>query len=467
MIGLSIASGCLGSYLFQKITPAPDQLYTINSTTTPPTSFTNYQTAADGVLNTDFVAASAASTPSVVYITTMANSSSNGNWMDWFFNGGNQNTAGSGSGIIFSKDGYIVTNNHVIESADKIEVMHNRRSYSAKLVGLDPSTDLAVLKIDGTNLPAIKIGSSTAVRVGEWVLAVGNPFNLTSTVTAGIVSAKGRNLNLLSSQFPIESFIQTDAAINPGNSGGALVNLKGELIGVNTAIYSRTGSYTGYGFAVPVDIVKKVVTDLIQYGIVQKAFTGIDVAEVNSTLADKHQLQGLNGVVITSIQSDGSSATAGLKVDDVILKINDIDITSKSMYDEALSYYSPGDKLKITYKRDTRLLETTLQLTNKEGTTSILKNTVYTSELLGADMEPLSKVERDKMNLKSGVVLGNVHNGLIRRLGLQKGFIITGINNQPIHTPKEIEDILSQIKGRVIIEGYSSNGGRAVYSYYF
>lgn len=465
IIGLSITSGCLGSYLFQKISPTQDQFYTYNSTPQP-TTFANYHSSTDGVLNTDFVAASAASTPSVVYITTLANSS-NGNWMDWFFNGGNQNTAGSGSGIIFSKDGYIVTNNHVIESADKIEVMHNRKSYAAKLVGLDPSTDLAVLKIEGTNLPAIKVGNSTAVRVGEWVLAVGNPFNLTSTVTAGIVSAKGRNINLLSSQFPIESFIQTDAAINPGNSGGALVNLKGELIGVNTAIYSRTGSYTGYGFAVPVDIVKKVVTDLIQYGIVQKAFAGIEVAEVNSTLADKYQLQGLNGVVITSIQSDGSSATAGLKVDDVILKINDIDITSKSMYDEALSYYSPGDKLKITYKRDTRLLETTLQLTNKEGTTSILKNTVYTSELLGADMEPLSKVERDKMNLKSGVVLGNVHNGLIRRLGLQKGFIITGINNQPIHTPKEIEDILSQIKGRVIIEGYNSNGGRAVYSYYF
>ncbi|MDB5257178.1 MAG: htrA [Chitinophagaceae bacterium] len=468
IIALSITSGGIGAYLFHKLLPAQEQTY--NYTTTPTeqnATFANYHSATEGVLNTDFVAASAASTPCVVYITTMANASNNGNWADWFFNGGNQNTAGSGSGIIFSKDGYIVTNNHVIENADKIEVMHNRKSYAAKLVGLDPSTDLAVLKIEGSNLPAIKVGNSTAVKVGEWVLAVGNPFNLTSTVTAGIVSAKGRNIHLLSSQFPIESFIQTDAAINPGNSGGALVNLKGELIGVNTAIYSRTGSYTGYGFAVPVDIVKKVVTDLIQYGIVQKAFTGIDVAEINSTLADKHQLQGLNGVVITSIQSDGSSATAGLKVDDVILKINDIDITSQSMYDEALSYYSPGDKLKITYKRDAHVLETTLQLTNKEGTTSILKNTVYTSELLGADMEPLSKVERDKMNLKSGVVLGNIHNGLIRRLGLQKGFIITGINNQAIQTPKEIEAILSQIKGRVIIEGYNSNGGRTVYSYYF
>ncbi|MDB5273179.1 MAG: htrA [Chitinophagaceae bacterium] len=464
---LSIGSGSLGAYLFQKLSPSEEQLYTIEQPSGKSALLANYHGASDGILNTDFVTASAISTPNVVYITTMANSNSNG-WADWFFNGGNQNTAGSGSGIIFSKDGYIVTNNHVIENADKIEVMHNRKSYAAKLVGLDPSTDLAVLKIDGVNLPAVKVGNSSAVRVGEWVLAVGNPFNLTSTVTAGIVSAKGRNINLLSSQFPIESFIQTDAAINPGNSGGALVNLKGELIGVNTAIYSRTGSYTGYGFAVPVDIVKKVVNDLIQYGIVQKAFTGIQVAEVNSTLAEKHQLQGLNGVVITSIQSDGSSASAGLKIDDVILKIDEIDITSKSMYDEVLSYYSPGDKIKITYKRDSHLPETTtLQLTNKEGTTSILKNTVYTSELLGADMESLSKVERDKMNLKSGVVLGNIHNGLIRRLGLQKGFIITSVNNQPIHTPKEIEDILSQIKGRVIIEGYNSNGGRTVYSYYF
>ncbi len=245
-IALSIASGGAGAYLFQKVSPTQEQLYTFDQPAGSTAAFTHYQSSSDGAFNTDFVAASAASTPSVVYITTMANNSNNGNWTDWFFNGGNQNTAGSGSGIIFSKDGYIVTNNHVIESADKIEVMHNRKSYTAKLVGLDPSTDLAVLKIDGVNLPAIKVGSSTAVKVGEWVLAVGNPFNLTSTVTAGIVSAKGRNINLLSSQFPIESFIQTDAAINPGNSGGALVNLKGELIGVNTAIYSRTGSYTGY-----------------------------------------------------------------------------------------------------------------------------------------------------------------------------------------------------------------------------
>lgn len=466
---LALGSGFVGAYLFQRTTTAPtNQYYHLNHDHNQHHVVAHQHQSLRAALNEDFVTASNASTASVVFITTLANNTQ-GNWMDWFFNGGgNQNTAGSGSGIIFSGDGYIVTNNHVIANADKIEVMHNRKSYIAKLVGTDPSTDIAVLKIDGNNLPAIKVGNSSAVQVGEWVLAVGNPFNLTSTVTAGIVSAKGRNINLLNNnQFPIESFIQTDAAINPGNSGGALVNIKGELIGVNTAIYSRTGSYTGYGFAVPIDIVKKVVTDLIQYSIVQKAFIGIDVAEVNSTLAEKYKLEGLNGVIITNIQTDGAAAKGGLHIDDVILKINTIDITSKSMYDEALSYYSPGNKIKVTYKRGNQVTETSITLTNKEGTTEILKNMVYKSETLGADLEPLSKVEREKLNLKSGVVIVNVNQGIIRRLGLQKGFIITSINNQAMKTPQDIEQIISQIKGRVIIEGVNENGARSVYSYYF
>ena len=464
---LSLVAGFTGAYLFQQTSTTPSHYYT--EATENNTVFTSQTSTSNSIINADFVAASNASTQSVVFITTLANNTQNGNWMDWFFNGGgNQNTAGSGSGIIFSSDGYIVTNNHVIDNADKIEVMHNRKSYIAKLVGTDPSSDIAVLKIEGINLPAIKTGHSSSVQVGEWVLAVGNPFNLTSTVTAGIVSAKGRNINLLNNnQFPIESFIQTDAAINPGNSGGALVNLKGELIGVNTAIYSRTGSYTGYGFAVPIDIVKKVVTDLIQYGIVQKAFIGIDVAEINADLSDKYKLQGLNGAIITTLQADGAAAKAGLKIDDVILKINTIDITSKSMYDEAISYFSPGNTVKITYRRGAETREALVKLTNKEGTTEILKNTLYTSELLGADLEPLSKVERDKMNVQSGVVIVNVHQGFIRRLGLQKGFIITNINNQPMKTPQDVEAIISQIKGRVIIEGFNENGAKSVYSYYF
>lgn len=221
-------------------------------------------------MNGDFVAASAQSTPSVVFIQTVGTGSyQNHSWFDWFFNGNSQ-ISSSGSGVIFSDNGYIITNNHVIEKADKIEVIHERRTYQAKVIGTDPSTDLAILKVEAEGLPAVKIGNSKNLQIGEWVLAVGNPFNLTSTVTAGIVSAKARNINVVNSQFPLESFIQTDAAINPGNSGGALVNSKGELVGINTAILSKTGSYTGYGFAVPVDIVVKVVKDLIKYGCVQK-----------------------------------------------------------------------------------------------------------------------------------------------------------------------------------------------------
>lgn len=233
----------------------------------------DYTKSSGSIPAIDFVEASKNSRESVVYIKTVSESYGRSSWLDlWLGGGGSMQQVGSGSGVIFKSDGYIITNNHVIDGADDIEVVRKKRTYKAKLVGSDPSTDLAVLKIEDTNLPAIKLGSSKDLEVGSWVLAVGNPFNLTSTVTAGIVSAKGRELNILKSNFPIESFIQTDAAINPGNSGGALVNPEGELVGINTAILSKTGSYAGYGFAVPIDIAKKIASDIIQYGMVQKPF---------------------------------------------------------------------------------------------------------------------------------------------------------------------------------------------------
>ena len=267
----------------------------------------------------DFVAASQVAIPSVVYIKTISGQEES--TIDFFFFGNpNQKQASSGSGVIFSANGYVVTNNHVVDNAETIEVVHQKRSYPAKVIGLDPSTDLALLKIDAKALPAIRVADSRKLSVGEWVLAVGNPFNLTSTVTAGIISAKGRNINLVSAQFPIESFLQTDAAINPGNSGGALVNTRGELVGINTAIFSRTGSYTGYGFAVPSDIVKKVVEDLIKYGTVQKAFFGADVTEVDSKIGEKLGLPDYAGVAITELAPDGPAARSGLKVNDIILK---------------------------------------------------------------------------------------------------------------------------------------------------
>jgi serine protease Do len=464
---LATASGFIGSFIFQRIpneTTYPIKSISEENVPTIPIS----SHTINNIGMSDFTIASAVSTPSVVYITTVSANQNNNNWFDWYLNGGGNNfVAGSGSGVIFSKDGYIITNNHVIQGAEKIEVVHNKITYQAKIIGTDPSSDLAVLKIQAENLPAIKIGNSTIVKIGEWVLAVGNPFNLTSTVTAGIVSAKGRNINIVNSSFPIESFIQTDAAINPGNSGGALVNLNGELIGINTAILSKTGSYTGYGFSVPVDIVKKVVADLIKYGVVQKAFIGAEVSEINSTIAGQLNFTSLEGTYINYLQSGGAADKAGLAKNDVIVKLDDKIIDSRSDFDEYLAYKSPGEKIIVSYKRNNNLKTTTITLTNEEGTNAIVKHEVYASKTLGADFSTISKVEKEKMGLQSGVRIITVRNGLISRLGLQEGFIITSINRTPVSEPSEVARILENIRGQVIIEGIANNGSRNIYQYYF
>jgi S1-C subfamily serine protease len=368
---------------------------------------------------------------------------------------------------VFSSNGYIITNNHVIENAETIEVIHQKKSYPAKIIGTDPSTDLALLKIEAINLPAIKIANSRKLAVGEWVLAVGNPFNLTSTVTAGIVSAKGRNINLISNaSFPIESFIQTDAAINPGNSGGALVNTRGELVGINTAIFSRTGSYTGYGFAVPGDIVKKVVEDLIRYGTVQKAFFGADVAEVDDKVATKLNIDQIKGVAITDVLPGGPAANAGLRVDDVLLRINNQSVDGRGVYDEELAYYNPGDRVTIEYRRGKTLKMATVVLTNREGTTELLKRNLYASKAIGADLEALPKVERDKYSVENGVRIAKAYaNGYIRRLGLEEGFVFLKINNQPMTEPADVEAALANAHGRTVIEGIDKNGSRGYYTF--
>jgi serine protease Do len=465
VIVIAIISGIAGAFLYNLFVPAKSYYInqTDNSSQIDLASITKYQ---DIKLSEDFVAASAVSTQSVVFINTLSTQSTS-NWFDMYFGGSTQQVQGSGSGVIYSSDGYIITNNHVIDKSTKIEVVHEKKTYQAKIIGTDPSTDLALLKIEAQNLPAVRLGASKDLRIGEWVLAVGNPFNLTSTVTAGIVSAKGRNINIVNSQFPIESFIQTDAAINPGNSGGALVNVKGELVGINTAILSKTGSYTGYGFAVPVDIVKKIVKDLIKYGEVQKPFMGADIQELNTAYAEKLKLDNLNGVVVTYVQKEGASDKMGLKKDDVILKLNDYDINSKGSFDEYLSYFSPGDKVKVVFKRDNKIQENYLTLTNREGTTEVLKRETYKSESLGADFETISKVEKEKLGIANGVRIVTVGNGLIRRLSLSEGFVIMSINKVAVSTPEEVVEILEKIRGRVIIEGITASGQRGYYSYYF
>lgn len=461
---LALGAGYGGSYLYRALNPEPVAL----ADTAIPAWRTSLPPGTGGPAGAvDFVAASNAAIPSVVYITST--SVQQANTLDMFFFGTpNSQQVSSGSGVIFSANGYVVTNNHVIDQAETIEVVHQRKTYTAKVVGTDPSTDLALLKIDGQGFPAIRVADSRKISVGEWVLAVGNPFNLTSTVTAGIISAKGRNINLLNSQFPIESFIQTDAAINPGNSGGALVNTKGELVGINTAIFSKTGSYTGYGFAVPSDIVKKVVEDLIQYGTVQKAFFGADVTEVDSKVAKNLDLPDYKGVAITALSDDGAAKEAGLKVNDVILKINGQAITGKGVYDEELSYYNPGDKVTIQYRRGRELATTTARLTNREGTTELLRRSIFSSKTVGADMEPLSKVERDRYKLEGGIRITKAYaNGLIRRLGLEEGYVITAINQEPCREPRDVERLLAQAqnRGRVVIEGVDRNGRPGYYSF--
>ena len=416
---------------------------------------------------TDFIHASKSSTKSVVYIKTISQNRYRSTWMDWFFGEGVGQSISSGSGVIYRKDGYIITNNHVVNDADRIEVIIGKKTYEASLVGADASTDLAVLKVESNSLPEIQVGNSREVEVGEWVLAVGNPFNLTSTVTAGIVSAKGRELNILKSIFPIESFIQTDAAINPGNSGGALVNLEGELIGINTAILSKTGSYAGYGFAVPSDIVTKVVDDIIEYGEVQKAFFGAEVLDIDDEIAEKLDIDDYSGVVISYVEEDGAASKIGINKGDIVLKIDNAPINSRSEFEEILSYHSPGDKIQVTFKRNRKIITNTLVLTNREGTTGLLKREIYTFQSLGADFEKVSKVERNLLNIDHGVRVIKVRNGLINQMEIDEGFIITHINKVPIKDPETLADILTKIRGSVYLEGVNKRGGKQLYRYYF
>ncbi|MEQ8904952.1 trypsin-like peptidase domain-containing protein [Ekhidna sp.] len=465
-IALGLIAGMCGALLVDRFTKKKEseefvQQPIVEESPTPQISTVSYPSK---VPNENFVEASEKSTGSVVFIQTLSEIEyRTGGWMDWFFEPRSSQRVGSGSGVVFSNDGYIVTNNHVIMDADEITVIAGKKSFQAELIGRDPSTDLAVVKINSGELPVIEKGDSEQVKVGEWVLAVGNPFNLTSTVTAGIVSAKGRNINILRDKFPIESFIQTDAAINPGNSGGALVNSAGKLIGINTAILSRTGSYAGYGFAIPVNIVKKVFNDLVKYGEVQKAFTGADFIDIDSELASRIGIEDLDGVLITEVKDGSAADKAGLRKRDVIRKVSGKQINNKANLEELIAKSYPGDKLNMLVERDNEMLNKELILTNRDGTTSIIKRDIYFAEDLEATFESVSKVERDLLGINSGVkVIDYKINGFFAGLGIPKGFIITRINNKEIDKPEELAKILENIRGRFDVIGIDERG-RKVY----
>ena len=375
---------------------------------------------------------------------------------------------GMGSGVIISKDGYIVTNNHVVEGADELTVkLHDGREMKGRIIGTDPTTDLALIKIEGDDFPAIPVGNSDKLKVGEWVLAVGNPFNLGSTVTAGIVSAKSRGLGANG----VESFIQTDAAINKGNSGGALVNAKGELVGINAMLYSPTGAYSGYGFAIPTSIMTKVVTDLKQYGTVQRALLGIggrdmgDERYPNDILKEQKTL-GINEGVQVAEVTEGGSADGILKPNDVIIALNGKPIKTMAELQGALAKLRPGDKVTVKVWRDKKEKTFTITLKNAQGTTKVVKN--VDMEILGAAFRPVPEELKKQLNLGYGVEVTGVTKGRMADSGIRKGFIILKANNVQLKSVQDLEDVLkkaSQSPDQVLfMTGVYPSGKRANYA---
>jgi len=410
----------------------------------------------------DFTEAAGKTIDAVVHVKTKMQR--NGNRSSLFGGYGDGMVTATGSGVIISDDGYIITNNHVIDKSRSIEVVLNdKRSYDAKLIGTDPSTDLALLKIEGKDFVKMEIGDSEALNVGEWVLAIGNPFSLTSTVTAGIVSAKARNINLLKQNYAIESFIQTDAAVNPGNSGGALVNTNGELIGINTAIASKTGSYTGYSFAVPVTIVEKVIKDLQEFGTVQRALLGISIKNIDSNLAEELGIEKIEGVYV-AVANEGSSAEeAGIENEDIITEINQIAVNKVSELQEQVSKYRPGDEIEVTVKRGSKIKKYMVVLKNSLGTTSSINKEAIA--ILGASFQDVTDKEKAKLKIKFGVKVDELGAGKLLKAGVQKDFIIMFMNNRPVKTFEDLQTILNHTRGGVYIEGIYPDGTTGYYAF--
>ena len=369
---------------------------------------------------------------------------------------------GSGSGVIISEDGYIVTNNHVVDKATEVKVsLNDGREFTAEVIGTDPTTDLAVLKIDAKKLPALPFGNSDDVKLGEWVLAVGNPFNLTSTVTAGIISAKGRSINIIDNQSAIEAFIQTDAAVNPGNSGGALINTSGELIGINTAISTRSGSYEGYSFAVPANIARKVVDDMLRFGVVQRAYLGVSIADVTPELAKEMKLDATQGVYLSEVVDNGAAKKAGMEKGDVIVGAGGKTIKRSSELLEVIGSRRPGDKLDVTVLRDGKSKTFNVTLRNREGNTDVVrKEDLEEMQTLGATFEALSQEDRGRYGLRSGVKIIDVGNGKLKEAGVPNGFILIKLNNSPVSSQDDVRKILGQLNpgDGVLLQGYRPDG---------
>ena len=395
----------------------------------------------------------------------------------------------SGSGVIITTDGYVVTNNHVVEGAEELEVtLNNQRKVTAKVIGVDPSTDIAVIKIEEKDLPAIVFGNSDAAKVGEWVVAVGNPFNLESTVTAGIVSAKGRGLGIIREEYarrqrqsgnepegdsPLEAFIQTDAVVNPGNSGGALVNLKGELIGINTAIASPTGSFAGYAFAVPSAIVKKVSGDLIKYGNVQRGYIGISLEDLDSRKADEYGVKTREGVYVRDFTPNSAGEDAGIEKGDVIVRVDGLPTNTIPQLQQAIGLHRPGDKVNVTVNRDGKEKDFSVTLRNRTGGSEIVKRSESTVAMnaLGAEFDNLTTPEKQRLSrykIDGGVKIMDIKGGKLSRAGVSEGFIITKVNGKQVRSVNELKDALADKSGAMVqFEGVYSDAPADVYTFGF
>ncbi len=419
----------------------------------------------------DFTEAAEKSVNAVVHVTSKYNLQTDyyENPLYEFFFGDMQRQPieSFGSGVIISEDGYIVTNYHVVEKSDEVQVVLNdKRTFNAELVGVDRGTDLALLKIEGTDLPYIALGNSDVLKVGEWVLAVGNPFNLTSTVTAGIVSAKARNINILrgQAQYTIESYIQTDAAVNKGNSGGALVNLRGELVGINSAIISPSGAYSGYSFAIPINLVKKVVADLIKYGEVQRAVLGVEIRDVDNDIAEKNDLDKIEGVYIINA-NEGAAREAGIKSGDIILEINNVRVNSTAELTEQIGKYRPGETIYVMVKRDNKRKQFEVLLRNMHGNTKIVKAEEFISSL-GASLRILDSREKRLYDTEYGVKVTDLKDGALQKAGVEEGYIITHIEDQKVKGIDDVKNILNRKeKGDVIEIEAMHSGTRYIYVY--
>jgi serine protease Do len=425
---------------------------------------TSFQTQEGQV---DFTYAAEQTVHGVVHVhtkTTMGSASDNP-ILEWFYgdrySSRPREANGYGSGVIITADGYIITNNHVVENAESVEVtLNDKRTFTAKVVGRDPGSDIALLKIKADNLPFIKYGDSEQLRLGEWVLAVGNPFNLTSTVTAGIVSAKGRSLGLNEGNYKIESFIQTDAALNMGNSGGALVNTKGLLVGITSAIMSPNGAYSGNSFAIPVTIVKKVVNDLKEFGEVQRAIIGVNIQDVDADVASKQNLKEIKGALVTRIIPSGSAQEAGMKENDVIIKFDGQNVNTVAELQEQVGKHRPGDKASVTFLRNGK--ETTLPITLKNiaGNTKVVTVDMEDAGdvVFGAKLESLSSSDMNSLNIDYGVKVTDINNGKFKDIGMTKGYIILSINGKKVKSPDDVKQISKDGTALKSIQGILPDG---------